>query len=129
MLHRRVYIALGFAFVAIGIVGIVLPVLPTTPFMLLALWSFARSSQRFHDWLLNHPRFGPSLQRWNDHGVIPAKTKLSAVAIMSLSLVFLIGFSTAPPIAVIAAALLMLIGALFILTRPSRPPTPLPDDG
>ena len=122
MLHRRIFVALGFVFMAIGIVGIVLPVLPTTPFMLLALWSFARSSDRFHDWLLNHRRFGPPLQRWNDHGIIPNKAKISALAVMSISLIFLIAFSAAPPYAVITAALLMLVGALFILTRPSRPP-------
>jgi uncharacterized membrane protein YbaN (DUF454 family) len=122
MIRRQLYVALGFAFMAIGIVGIVLPVLPTTPFMLLALWAFARGSRRFHDWLFNHQTFGPPLQRWNNHGVIPTKTKITALAIMCLSLVYIVGFSNAPPLAVAVAAALMLVGATFIVTRPSRAP-------
>jgi len=125
MIHRQIYIVLGILFVVIGIIGIVLPVLPTTPFMLLALWAFARSSQRLHDWLLNHRRFGPPLQRWNDYGVIPTRAKVTAVGVMSLSLIYLTGFSDAPLLAIAAGALLMLIGASFIITRPGRVPQPI----
>lgn len=128
MVHRRIYLALGFVFVAIGVAGVVLPIVPTTPMMLLALWAFARSSQRFHDWLLNHRQFGPPLQRWKEHGVIPAKTKVMSLTIMSLSLIYLAGYSEAPALAVAAAALLMLVGAVFIITRPSRAPAPVLDD-
>jgi hypothetical protein len=96
--------------------------------MLLALWAFARSSDRFHTWLINHPRFGPPLRRWNDHGIIPTRTKITALAIMTASLIYLVGFSGAPAFAVAAAAALMLVGATFILTRPSRVPARLPDE-
>jgi len=128
MVRRQIYIALGLLFVAIGIAGVVLPVLPTTPFMLLALWAFARSSERFHTWLINHPRFGPPLKHWNDHGVIPTRTKITALSIMTASLVYLVGFSGAPALAVASAAALMLFGAAFILTRPSRAPARIPDE-
>lgn len=57
---------LGLACVFLGIMGIFLPILPTTPFILLAAWLFARSSKRFHKWLVEHPRFGPILVMWGD---------------------------------------------------------------
>ncbi|SLN69400.1 YbaN family protein [Oceanibacterium hippocampi] len=119
-MHRRLYLLLGFVCVALGIAGVVLPVLPTTPFMLLALWAFARSSERLHDWLYHHPRFGPPLRRWRDHGVIPLRAKLTAIATMAASLVGLVVFSAAPPWAIASAAALMAVGATVILSRPSR---------
>ncbi|HYH94448.1 YbaN family protein, partial [Hyalangium sp.] len=68
---RFLYKALGFFFVGLGVLGAFLPVLPTTSFLLLALWAFSRSSRRFHHWLYTHPRFGPRLQEWHEHGTIP----------------------------------------------------------
>lgn len=59
MVRRPIYIALGFIFVALGVIGIPTPLLPTTPFLLLAAFFFARSSRRWHDWLVNHSVLGP----------------------------------------------------------------------
>jgi len=119
---RWFFFALGWLFFGLGVLGVILPVLPTTPFMLLALWAFARSSPRFHDWLYQHRIFGPPLQNWVSHGVIPTIAKVTAVGAMSISLTYLIYFSPVPSWAVIAAALLMLGAAGFILTKPSHPP-------
>jgi hypothetical protein len=114
---------LGLAFVGIGFVGIVLPVLPTTPFMLLALWAFAKGSPALHAWLENHPRFGPSIAAWNRYGMIPLRAKLTAIAVMGVSLTLLVLSDAVPRVGMIATAVLMGVGAIFILTRPSRPPS------
>ena len=63
-LMRGVYLALGIGFVALGFIGAFLPVLPTTPFLVLAAACFARSSPRLENWLLQHPQFGPLLRNW-----------------------------------------------------------------
>jgi len=119
---RWLYLAIGWFFVGLGALGAVLPLLPTTPFLLVALWAFARSSRRFHDWLYLHPLFGPPLQAWSRHGVIPPIAKLAAVGGMSASLVWVIFVS---PIAWWLWLPMLLVcagGAAFVLSRPSRPP-------
>lgn len=117
---RLMFLVLGWIFFGLGMLGAILPVLPTTPLMLLALWAFARSSQRFHHWLYTHPTFGPPLRRWNEHRVIPLHAKAMSVGAMIVSFVYLVGFSDAPMVAIVSAGLFMGIGALYILTRPSR---------
>ncbi|HEB93358.1 MAG TPA: DUF454 domain-containing protein [Gammaproteobacteria bacterium] len=82
---KFILISLGFLFVALGGLGLVLPVMPTTPFLLLAAACFARSSPRFHDWLLNIHVFGSLIKNWQETRSIPKKTKL--VAIFSIILV------------------------------------------
>jgi uncharacterized membrane protein YbaN (DUF454 family) len=68
-------LGLGWTFFGIGLVGTLLPLVPTTPFMLLALWAFSIGSERFHRWLYHHPVFGPPLQRWQRDRVIPLWAK------------------------------------------------------
>ncbi|HEX8705966.1 MAG TPA: YbaN family protein [Myxococcaceae bacterium] len=119
---KPLFLAIGFVCVGLGGLGAVLPLLPTTPFLLIALWAFSRSSDRFHHWLYTHPRFGPRLQAWHEHGVVPVKVKASALSAMGVSLVLMVFVARVkwPVIAVSAA--LMLIGATYVLSRPSRPP-------
>ena len=90
--------------------------------MILALWAFARSSRRFHDWLYNHRIFGPPLQRWSEHRVVPLHAKVAAVTAMVASLVYLIWFSDVPGYAIVLTALVMAGAAAYVLTRPSRAP-------
>ncbi|MBD8493765.1 YbaN family protein [Pseudomonas syringae] len=83
---RYALLAFGWLSVALGIIGIFLPVLPTTPFLLLATACFARSSPRFYHWLIDHPRLGPWIADYvHGHG-IPLKAKVYAIALMWVSI-------------------------------------------
>ena len=82
---RALYLTVGFAALILGIVGIVLPVLPTTPFVLLAAACFARSSKHFHDKLLAHRFAGPIIRQWIEHRSIPRRVKRWVYLLMALS--------------------------------------------
>lgn len=115
----HLYRGLGLAFVALAFAGAVLPVLPTTPFLILAAACFARSSPRLETWLMTHPRFGASLRAWRERGAISWTGKLTALAGMSLGfLLFWIG-SDPGPLPVAAVVALMLVGLVYVFTRPS----------
>jgi uncharacterized membrane protein YbaN (DUF454 family) len=119
---RPLYFTLGWVFFGVGFAGAFVPVLPTTPFMLLALWSFSRSSPRFHDWLYNHKFFGPPLQQWHEHHVIPPVAKFFALFFMCVAIIYLYFFSTIAIWIKLAAGAIIAYGAWFILSKPSRPP-------
>lgn len=116
---RTFYFILGTCFFSLGAVGTVVPGLPTTPFMLLALWAFSRSSRRFHDWLYNHRLFGPPLQQWHQYRVIPRKAKLLSVSMMIASLVYLFAFTEVNLWIKLFTLLVMAYGAYYILSKPS----------
>jgi uncharacterized membrane protein YbaN (DUF454 family) len=80
---RPLLIAFGWLNVGLGMVGAILPVMPTTVFMLMALWAFSKSSPRFHRWLYTHPRFGPVLQDWQQERAIPGPAKALALTVMA----------------------------------------------
>ena len=117
---RPVYFLLGWSFFGLGAVGTVVPGLPTTPFMLLALWAFSKSSKRFHDWLYAHRLFGPPLNQWRTHRVIPVKAKVLAVVTMLASFTYLAFFTEVNTLVKTTVALAMLSGAVFILSQSSR---------
>lgn len=115
---RLLYLCLGWLMVGTGIVGAFLPVLPTTPFLLLALWCFSRSSPKLEAWLLSHPKFGPSLRNWKETGSIARRAKVAALSVMAISYaVFWFG-SHPPPLRAAIVAAIMLCSSLFIITRP-----------
>lgn len=117
---RPLLLIIGVASLGLGVVGIFLPLLPTTPFVLLAAWCFAKSSRRLHQLLLDSPRFGPAIAAWRTHRAIPKPAKIAAT-IMSLPTIALA--SLQPP--QITARLLVIGGMLavlaFIWSRPSSP--------
>jgi uncharacterized protein len=116
---RHVYLVLGLVLVAVGFIGVFLPILPTTPFLILATACFARSSSRLERWLLEHPRFGPPLRAWREHGAIPWKAKMMALSGISLGfLLFWIG-SRPGPLLMTSVGALMLAGLAYVFTRPS----------
>ncbi len=85
-LVRYLLLAVGWLSVALGVIGIFVPVLPTTPFLLLAAACFARSSRRFYDWLVMHPRLGPWFRDYLEGNGIPLKGKVYAIGTMWLSI-------------------------------------------
>lgn len=119
---RMIWMSIGLLATACGIAGVVLPLVPTTPFLLLAAFAFARSSPRLHAWLTTHPHFGPLIEDWRVHGAISRRAKVAAVATMVAALAGTWAAGVRGGIVALQAAILTLV-AIFILSRPSTPPT------
>lgn len=117
---RPVWVGLGLLAMGLGIAGLVLPLLPTTPFMLLAAGCFAKSSPRLHDWLVGHPVFGPAIRDWRDNRAISPKAKRMALVAMAaafgLSAVLALGWK----VLAVQALVLAVMGS-WIWTRPDGP--------
>ncbi|QCI69505.1 DUF454 domain-containing protein [Phreatobacter stygius] len=109
--------AAGWVCVAIGVVGVILPGIPGTLFLIIAAWLFARSSPRFEQWLVTHPKLGPEVVKWRASGAIAPRVK--AIALASMALSWGIVWLTAPPIAVVVSGLCLAASALYVGTRPS----------
>ena len=114
------FAALGTLFLLLGIIGIFLPLLPTTPFLLLATACYARSSRRFYNWLLNHPAFGPLIIEWRTYRSIPRRIKLMAIATMILTFGSSIVFFVKDGRVQIALAIFGLAMAIWLYRIPSR---------
>lgn len=84
-MSRWLLIALGWLAVVLATLGVVLPLLPTTPFLLLAAWCFARSSPRFHHWLLHRSWFGGYIRTWQQHRALPPGVKWKAILVTILT--------------------------------------------
>lgn len=114
------YLLIGWAvfFLVLGVIGIFLPLLPTTPFILLASACYARSSVRFYNWLMNHRRLGPPLRTWKENGAITRKNKAIAVTLIALTSIPTAVFWI--PVMAVKILVIVICGAvsLFILTRP-----------
>lgn len=128
-MRRIAWLLLGMCSVALGLLGAVLPVLPTTPFMLLAAFAFGKSSPRLRRKLLEHPRFGPPIREWESHGAIAPRHKRLAGAMMAGAFLLSVALGVKPMVLVIQAICLCGAGA-FVFTRPAPPPrSPLLDHG
>jgi uncharacterized membrane protein YbaN (DUF454 family) len=114
------WLLIGLVALALGAIGIALPLLPTTPFVLLAAFAFAQSSAKLHQWLLDHNVFGPLIDNWHRYGAISRRAKV--VSVVSMIAVLVISLAMAAPAVVIWLQVLVLgAAALFILTRPLPP--------
>ncbi len=114
---RRFHLGLGYVSLALGVLGIALPVLPTTPFIILAAWCFARSKPALADWLYNHPRFGRYLTLWRDQGAIPRRGKILALSALAASYAFTVWLTQSRYVPIILAVVMGSV-ALYIVTRP-----------
>ena len=84
-MKRIILLSLGWLSVGLGFVGIFIPGIPTTIFLIIALWAFTKSSKKLRYWLLHHKRFGPILQNWQEHKVVPQRAKILMVILMILA--------------------------------------------
>jgi len=119
--RRWVYAGLGLCLVGIGVVGLLLPLLPSTIFFILAAAAFARSSPRLERWLLKQDRIGPAIRAWRANGAIPRRGKVAALAGMASGFaVFFVAVRPGWTSALLVAGLLIAC-AIFVATRPSGP--------
>ena len=114
---RRFYLCLGYASLALGIVGIFLPILPTTPFVLLAAWCFSRSNPVLAERLYSHPRFGPLLIVWRDQRAITRRAKIYALTALASSYALILWLTESRILPVVLAVIMGSV-AIYIATRP-----------
>ena len=118
---RSMWLAIGLLSLSLGILGVFLPLLPTTPFVLLSAFCFSKSSSRLHLWLLNHKLFGHLINDWEKHGVIRTKIKIiatcSMVLLVSYPLIFMSFADWLKAIVIISIVSVL----VFIWTRPTKP--------
>ncbi|ACT58588.1 YbaN family protein [Hirschia baltica] len=117
---RFLWMICGFVALALGVAGIILPLLPHTVFLLIAAFCFSRGSERLHSWLINHKHLGPPIRDWNEHGAIPLKAKIIASIMMAATLGTAYLFHAPNPVIIAQIIILPLVG-LFIWSRPSGP--------
>jgi len=109
---------LAYIFVGLAAIGVVLPLLPTTPFVLLAAFFASKGSPAFASWLEGHPSFGPAIRDWRRNRVIPIRAKVLACSMMTLSWGFLIVMGAAGMVLAISGIFMAGV-ASYLLTRPS----------
>jgi len=109
--------ALALACVVLGMIGVVLPGLPTVPFLLVAAWAGGRGWPALERWLLNHPKHGPAIRQWRDHGAVPRRAKWAA-SLMMVASAGVIAISGLPLWAKLAVPLFMAAVAAWLWRRP-----------
>ena len=132
MLVKTGYFVIGIICLILGVIGAFLPVMPTTVFILIAAWAFAKSSDRLHQALLNHPKTGPAIRAWRSNQCIPKPAKIAAF--ISILISWVIVWLTTDWVVSSVVGLILIMVIIFILTRPSTTDTDishsvnLPDD-
>jgi hypothetical protein len=122
-LVRLLYLAVGLVSLAVGVAGIVLPLVPTTPLVLLAAYCFTRSSRRLHGWLIGHPRFGRYVSDFESGRGIPRRVKLTAIVLASLAFGFGFYVVSGNAVAVVALAIVAATAMTVVLRVPTYEPS------
>ena len=118
-LMRIIYFSLGWVMVALGVIGLIMPLMPGVVFLIIATWCFARSSPRFEAWLLDHPTLGKPLRDWRACGAIPRSGKAMACVGMTIGFaVFWYSVDPSLPLAA-AVAVMFLACAAYVVSRPA----------
>ena len=119
--RRLAWLVLAYVSLALGVIGIFVPGLPTTPFVLLSAFAAARGSRRLHAWLLAHRQFGPMIRDWQATGAVSRRAKRAATAMMALSAAVM--FATAPKLWMAATGTaIMGVVAIWLWRRPEPAP-------
>ena len=121
---RWCLLAFGWTNVGLGLVGIFIPGLPTTIFLIIAFWAFSKSSEKFKNWLWSHPKLGPPIRGWYMHGLIPVHAKIFAAVMMTTGFVYVSSFIAEDWVLPTLLAAIMIPAATYVLTRASSPPSP-----
>ncbi|MFA5580911.1 MAG: YbaN family protein [Paracoccaceae bacterium] len=114
---RLLFNIAGWTSVALGVIGLFLPVFPTTPFLLLAAICFGKGSPRARAWLVGHAWFGPPITLWEQRGAIRARDKIMALSMMTAAFLFSV-FLGLPLLVLLAQGAIMLGAGLFVASRP-----------
>ena len=120
-MKKIILISIGWLCVGLAFIGTFVPGIPTTIFLIIALWAFAKSSKKFHSWLLNHKRFGPILQNWESHKVVPRKAKILMV-ILQISAVIIFHYSLQNIYLTAILIITLVFVARYVLSLPSELP-------
>ncbi len=119
--YRKFLVGVGCISLALGVIGIFLPLLPTTPFVLLSALCFSKGSITMHAWLLRQPYIGPIITDWDRYRAVSPKAKVWCVSLMTLTMGYSLLFISIPLIAKIMMASMGVAVVTFVLTRPSHP--------
>ena len=117
-MKKKLNLLLGFLFLGVGILGAVLPVLPSTCFFITAAYYFGTSSEKLEKWMLNHPRIGPTIVSWRKYKAIPRLGKIMAIVAMAVSVLIMI-LSAAPLFVKVGSVIVLSLCAVYVLTRPT----------
>lgn len=116
--RRWPFLILAYVSIVLAGAGVILPGLPTTPFVLLAAWGASRGSDRLHAWLYNHRHFGPPLRDWAEQRAISGRAKVTALVLLVLSWSILAAGSDTVATPLLSAVFFSSV-ALFLVTRPT----------
>ncbi len=121
---RRLYFAIGSTSFVLGMIGLLLPVIPTTPFLLVSAHFYALSSERFYVWLLTNRFFGEYIRDWREHRGIPLRTKVWAILLLWVTIIASMVIVAIPIVCVITGTAAFGV-SVYIWRQPTKPAKPV----
>ena len=118
-MKKIILLSIGWICVGLGFMGIFVPGLPTTIFLIIALWAFTKSSKKLRIWLLNHKKFGPFLRDWQEHRVVPVRAKVLMV-ILQTCVVIMVHYTFNNLFITIGLLVILVLVAWYVLSLPSK---------
>ena len=118
-MKKIILLSLGWICVGLGFIGIFVPGLPTTIFLIVALWAFTKSSKKLRIWLLNHKKFGPFLRDWQEHRVVPLRAKILMI-ILQTCVVIMVHYTFNNLFVTMGLIVILVLVAWYVLSLPSK---------